>query len=359
MKTLDRYLVFSFVRSYLTLLLVAVGMYVLLDLLINLDEFTENRALSFGQVLAVMADYYGYNLPLYFSQLSGPIMAFAGAFTVAMMLRNNEMTTLVAAGMPLQRLVVPILLSSGLFVSVWMVNREFVLPAFAHKIARQHDDLTGERTEGIWFARDGNDAILTARRIHLREGRLDYVKIVEPGDEGGLIEADTAVYHANGHTWRLERGERILAQGGAPGEELRGIVRQPVSEYPFDLSPEELLQQQSSQWAGMLSLRQMNALLSSRHLPNLAAVRMQRHVWLTQPVLQLLLLALVLPFFLTREPGSVLVAGGKALLVAIAFYGVVFFAHAIISAQWAALVAWIPILLFGPVAVLQLANVKT
>ena len=85
---------------------------------------------------------------------------------------------------------------------------------------------------------------------------------------------------------------------------------------------------------------------------------MNRHIWLT-PVLQLLLLALTVPFFLRREPCSVLVAGGQALLLSGAFYATGFFAHSMIAAQHAALVAWIPILIFGPIAALLLSNIRT
>jgi len=361
MTTLDRHVAFNFLRSYVVLLLVGMGLYVLSDLLVNIDEFTENRGLTVTQVLATMGDYYAYNLPLYFTQLAGPVMAFAGAYTVAMMLRHNEMTPLVAAGMPLQRVAVPILVSSVLLVALCGINREFVLPAFAPKIARQRDDLTGQRQAGIALARDDHDAILTARRIHLPERRLDYVVIVEPESQGGhVVQADAAIYDPQRKTWRLEAGKRIVARRGPDGQSLQlGIAREPISEYAFTLAPEELLLRQSSQWAGMLSLRQMNALLKSRNLPNLAAIRMQRHIWLTQPVLQWLLLALALPFFLTREPSNVFAAGGRALALTGAFYAVSFLAQSVLSEQWAALVAWIPILLFGPVAVLQLANVKT
>ncbi|MFH1746145.1 MAG: LptF/LptG family permease [Planctomycetota bacterium] len=363
MTTIDRYIALTFLRSYVVLLLVGVGLYITTDLLVNLDEFTENRELSFVQVLLVMRDYYGHNLPLYFHQLSGPVLAFAGAYTVAMMLRNNEMTALVAAGMPLQRLAVPIMVCSVVIVALSVINREIILPRYAHKIARQHDDITGTRTAGVYCARDDNDAILTARGINLPQRRLDYVVIIEPAESGRLahaIQADYAVYDPQRRTWRLYRGRRIVeADALDDGSQQFGIRRETVEEYPFTLSPEELLLRQSSEWAGMLSLRQMNALLRSSNLPNLGSIRMQRHIWLTQPVLQWLLLVLALPFFLTREPTNVLAAGGRSLLMTGAFFGVAFVAHSTLGGQYAALVAWIPILTFGPMAVLLLANVKT
>ena len=137
------------------------------------------------------------------------------------------------------------------------------------------------------------------------------------------------------------------------------MVEEGVSEYAFGLSPEEMQLRQESEWSDMLSLAQMNALLKAKALPNLPSITLARHTRLTQPVLQLLLLALAAPFFLSRAPVNVLGAGGRALLVCGLFFGRVFVAHTIISPDWAALVTWAPILVFGPVAAQLLSNVKT
>ena len=116
----------------------------------------------------------------------------------------------------------------------------------------------------------------------------------------------------------------------------------------------------NAQWADLLSIRQLNALLESRNLTNRAMIDMSRHIRLTQPLLQWVLLLLAIPFFLVREPVNVMAAGGKALLLAGAFYLVAFVAHSVIKDEThAALIAWIPILVFGPVAAIHLANVKT
>jgi len=66
------------------------------------------------------------------------------------------------------------------------------------------------------------------------------------------------------------------------------------------------------------------------------------------------------PFFLTREPENIFAAGGKALLVGGLFFLVTFLAHGIVREDaYSALAAWLPVLFFGPVAVLLVANVRT
>lgn len=363
MNTVDRFIASTFVRSYILLLLVGIGLYILVDLLVNLDEFTENASLTAGQMLITMLDFYGYNIPLYYSQLGGPALAFAAAFTLAMMWRNNEMTALIAAGMPLQRLMVPLLVTAVLLTAVWVVNREVAIPRLAHKIARQRDDVTGRQTAGVYCLRDANNAIVSALDLYPRQGRLRRVYIIEPNDAGlpaNLIEADEAIFDPERDTWQLVRGRRIRIAASAGGQTLgEPTSYEPVTDYPLALTPEEMVLRRSAEWSELLSVQQMNNLVHSGNLPNLAAINMSRHVRLTQPVLHWIMLLLAAPFFLRREPGSVLVAGGWSLLLAGFFYGVVFVMQSWTTSSSAALIAWIPILLFGPVAVVQVANVKT
>lgn len=364
MSIIDRYVARTFLSGYVILMLVGIGLYVLGDLLLNIDEFTEDDTLPLLHVLRLMGDYYVCNLPLYYSQLGGPLMAIAAAFTLGMMLRNNELTALVAAGMPLQRLVVPLVACSVLLVTVWLANRELVLPELAHKIARKHDDVVVQRATGVYCARDDNNAILTAVRFFPHQRRLERVYITEPDTEDRpqhLIMADAATYNDQRGVWDLDRGVRVAMYTPLGGQGLGPTIRPDfIDEYPYTLTPEELVLRRNSQWADMLSIRQLNALLQSRNLANRPTVNMSRHIRLTQPLLQWILLLLALPFFLTREPSNVMAAGGRALLLTAAFYLVAFVAHSIVKEEaYAAFVAWIPILVFGPLAVVQLANVKT
>lgn len=361
MNIIDRFVVRTYLSSFLILILVGMGMYILGDLLFNFDEFTKDRSLTTMQVLAAMVDYYQYNIPLYYKQLAGPMMSIAVAFTLGLMLKNNELTALVAAGVPLQRLVVPLAATSVLLLGVWVANSELVIPQIAAKIARRHGDVIGQSAIGVNCVRDDNKAILTALQLYPREGRLYHVYIIEPDANGrplNLITADSAQWDADRRTWVLdERGRRLRFDEREAGTAPR--KPEAVSEFAFGLSPEEMQLQQESEYADMLSLPQMNALLKAQARPNLPAIKLARHTRLTQPLLQLILLALAAPFFLSRAPVNVLAAGGRAVLVGGLFFATVFVAHTIISVEWTALVTWLPILVFGPVAAQLLANVKT
>lgn len=358
----DRYLARNYLTGYFILVLVGMGLYVLLDLLVNLDEFTKEFT-SLPRVVSAVFDYYVYNIPLYFSQIAGPMMAVAASFTLAMMLRNNELTALISTGMPLSRLSAPILLCSVALILVWVANRELLLPQVAPKIVRSRDDVAGTKTIGVYCVRDENNAIVTALRLYPREGRMYRLFIIAPdatGRPAQLIEADSAAYDAQRKVWVLERGRKTTMPDPI-GEEGLGQRQEYefIREYPLTMTPEDMVLRQATEWSDLLSTAQMNALVQSRKLPNRAAVVMSRHIRLTQPLLQLILIMLVFPFFLTREPTSVLAAGGRSLLTGGAFFTLAFVAHNVIEESNAALIAWMPILAFGPFAVVRLANVKT
>ena len=73
MKILNRYIARSFLGSYTILIILGIGLYILFDLMANMDEFTKNPDDSPTRVLWLMWDFYSHNVPLYYSQLGGPV----------------------------------------------------------------------------------------------------------------------------------------------------------------------------------------------------------------------------------------------------------------------------------------------
>lgn len=364
MNTMDRYIALTFIGSYVLLLVVGMGLYIFGDVLFNLDEFTEDPELSSLQVFTNMVDFYTHNIPRYYHQLGGVMLAVAGSFTFAMMLRNNELTALVAAGVPLQRLAVPVLLTSVVLMTAWVANSEVLVPNLASKIARTHDDVADTRTVEVHCVRDHNNAILSATELRAGRGLLRGVYVIEPDDQGNptnLIRADAAVYDPQHKTWKLDVGRRLTMGHAFTGHGLGQTIQwEPLDEYPFTLAPDQILLRQSAQWAELMSIRQMTRLLRGGNLPNKPAVAKAQHIRFTQPLLAFILVLLAVPFFLTAAPANVLVAGGKALVLSGACFAFAFVAHSIpTDVGTALLVTALPVLVFAPVAVLHFMNVRT
>ncbi len=92
-----------------------------------------------------------------------------------------------------------------------------------------------------------------------------------------------------------------------------------------------------------------------------ARILRAKHMRFTQPFVNMLLLLLSVPFFLNREPAQVVTSGGTCLLVCGLCFVVAFVGQqqVIVIESYPALPAWLPIMIFGPVAVLFLDSVKT
>ena len=81
----------------------------------------------------------------------------------------------------------------------------------------------------------------------------------------------------------------------------------------------------------------------------------------TQPISNVILLLIGLSFFMHRLPDSVLNQGAKALVACALAFLVTFAGQQLVGTLDVnpALPAWLPIFIFGPLAVLLLDNVKT
>ncbi len=375
-KTIDRYLLRSFLTNYLLSLFVMISLYVTLDLSVNFDEFTEESP-PVREVLRNIASFYGYNLFLYFSQLSGVITLFAAAITLARMQRSNELTALLAGGTSMYRLAAPIIAAGLAMNALWIVDQEVVLPRVAYKLVRPRDDVEGRRTYGVWFLKDGSARLLSAVRFHPADRLLARMIVMERDAAGmltGVVTADFAQWDAARRGWSLKRGMRVHRVGNSSDTLAAedGIRREGLAFYESDLTPEEIVLRQSAEWMSFLSLRELGE-LQRREVVSAGRVAQIRHARFTQPINNVLLLLLGIVFFLRREPSSVIVQGGKALAVCASCFVIGFFGVHLIGAIQTDLVlpyvgavsippalpAWFPTILFTPVCVVLLWDVKT
>ncbi len=363
---LDRYLIRSLLVNYLIALGVMLSLYVVLDMFVNMDEFTETGS-PLWTVLSNIFDYYAPNLLLYFSQLSGVITLFACGAVLARMRKLNELTAILSSGVSLYRVARPVLLFGVVTTGLLLADTEWLIPAVAHKLSRDHDDADGKRAYEVLFLRDRGGALLSAGRFHPHTRDLQRMLILVRNEAGTVLqtwEADRGVWEPPDASrplgrWRLDRGRlitRVTAESGlGPRDEQR--LSYPLY-YESDLSPEAIQLRQSEGWIRYLSLRQLRE-LEADQTADVASILHTRHARIAAPILSLLLLLLGVPFFLDRSPTSVLGDGGKCMLVCGLCYVVTFVAQNIRSESASALPTWIPIFLFGTLAMILLDRVRT
>src|SRR5262245_61200215 len=144
MKLLDRLLIASYIKAYVICLVSMLGLYVVVDLFTNIEDFTQHHS-GLGEVLTHIGRYYGYKVTQIFDRLSEAIVLLAAMFTIAWVQRSNELLPLLSAGVATRRVVRPVLLSAVLFLGLTVLNQELVIPQVANYLMNNRDDPDGEK----------------------------------------------------------------------------------------------------------------------------------------------------------------------------------------------------------------------
>ncbi len=361
-KTLDRYILRAFFVNYLIAMGVMIGLYVILDLFVNLDEFTSIKSDTRLQTVFKIVDYYGYNLLLYFAQLSGVILLIAGCFTFGRFLRTNELTAVLASGASLYRVAAPVLLAALGMNGLWFIDQEFLIPRFADKLARKHSDIEGRNAFAVWFQPDRQNALVSAAAFQPRVKEMRNVIIIKRDEHYRMtdaIRADRARWDEERQLWHLENGFTTeLATMPARGA-TEEVGRVPIHEYASELTPKELQLQQATQWTNFLSLPDIQRLHQRFAESGTGEFIKVKHRRLTTIIMNMVLLCLGIPFFLNRERPSVIIVGGRCLAVCATCYVVTFLCQSVELGMDPALPAWLPVIMFAPAAVLLLDGIKT
>lgn len=364
---LDRYILKSLIFNYVVALTVMIGLYVIMDLFVNLDEFTELRPGTLA-LLSHIVDYYAPNLLLYFSQLSGVIALFACVLTLVWMRHFNELTAVLSSGVSLYRVAAPIILFGVVTTGLLIVDTEWLIPQVAHRLARRHDEVGTGKGYAVALMRDQSGALVSAAEFQPATGELRRPVTVTRDAEGSLwkiVEADSARWesvpgHPHGGQWALSRGKELTRSSDSAvkiGPQTKKITNV-KTHIDTSLDPAAIQLRQSEQWIKYLSLSQLKDLEDS-HPPNLAQVQQTRHVRIATPIINLVMLLLGLPFFLDRSPINIARDATWCMAVTGLCFVATFTSQSILPQSNSALPAWLPIILFGPTAVVLLDRVKT
>src|SRR4051812_16092931 len=379
MKILDRYILSSFLKNWAISFMVLVGMYMVLDMVFNFDDLvrvkpgqqSDAAATLFG-VLYNVADYYFFQSFLFFNHLSGIIPVVAAAFTLMRLSRFNELTAVMAAGVPLLRVAMPIILAGVVLKALVIVNQELIIPSISGQLSRDRDEINGGTGEQfpIKAMQDEHNSLLFAARYtpphENARAELLFVDVLEHNEKDqvtGMITAERAEYDPGEQVWNLVNGQRV--RGLRADETPSGP--DPVAQWKTNIDPEEIKLYKKSDYVDLLSTDRINQLLDRPESYGKANLLRVKHWRFTQPLMNVILLLLAIPTVLQREPGRLKSAATKCLILTGAAMGSIFIAQQIaanppdlrMAAQWPALMAWVPIFVFGPLAVFLLDRVKT
>ncbi len=344
-----------------------ISLYVVLDMFVNMDEFTEHGR-PIKQVALDIVSFYWPNVFLYFQQLSGVIVLFACMATIARMRRLHELTAILSSGVSLYRIAAPII-AFGLFTSALLVmNTELIIPSIAHLLSRKHDDVGDPRAREVLFMPDRDNALLSAAAFDANKGELHRMKVIFRDEHRRwtrILEADLATWEeldpvAKTGRWNLRRAKArriLLTNDGTLGPQSI-IAEQTAKTYLSDLSPETIQLRQAEGWVRYLSFAQLDRLKEQGEIESSEIIR-TKHGRIATPIISLVLLLLGLPFFLDREPGNLLSDAGKCMIACGLCFATTFISQSIQLPTLSALPFWIPIFIFATLAAVLIDRIRT
>lgn len=369
MQIIDRYLVLLFLKVLVVCFISLVGLYIVIDAFANLDEFLAYGRKNEGGLAVVLAEYYGPRCLQFFDKTAGMLAMIAVVFVITLLQRSNELTALMAAGIPRSRVMLPLLLAAGAVSWLGVANREFGLPAVRGSLASNAQDWLGERSRKCTPRYDLRTDILIAgkstkakdREIEEPQFRLP-VELAAWGRQiaaAAAFEQPATSDHPAGYLLRGVKQPTNLSE--LSSHKLDGqLVLYSPADTPW-LAPDECFVVSvvtfeqltvGGAWRNYLSSYELITGLHGRTLEPGADVRVTLHARLVQPLLDFSLVLLGLPLVLARNSRNIFLAAGLCGVVVAALYFVVFTCHGLGSNYLLdpTLAAWVPLVIFGPLA---------
>ena len=375
MRILDKYVAKNFLIGYCIAFCVLTGLRIIIDLFVNLDEFTQHADLETAVVMKHIFTFYLLNSTLYFRDFAGMITVVAAAFSFGKMVRHNELVAVMASGVSLKRIIFPIVFLALLLTAVLVIDQELIIPPLADKLVRSHNDVPGQESYQVRFISDGNGSLINSLKFDVETSTLYDPTIllrrqIKPGiwEVTGRIDAEKAVYNDQEKRWDLytrssETGEwlshGLLFEKGS----RKGL--QPVDFYTSDIRARDIPVRCESEHKTLLSLQQLMALEAQKiQITDMAQLSSQKHFHITDPLINLVMLMISLPILVCRDPKSV----KSAVMISFALTGACFIltfvckilaTEVIFDKVMPELWAWLPVFIFLPIAFIELDSMKT
>lgn len=371
MTILDRYIIKSFFFNLVLWLVCILGIYIIFDLFTNMDGLIQ-AGKAIGNIPKVILMYYLFKSIPIAMMLSSLLGLLSAMITTAMMMRNNELIPIQAAGISTVRIIRPLIASVALVTIVSTVCREFVLPNYLDELVMNPEAFVEEESSIVNATIDNTTQVtIQGDRIYRRSLRISkpsfvlhkpvvkqatYLRAGEalhypetPDRPAGfmLVGVTTATDIVQGESLRHNGRTILMTHRDAPDWIEKGDCFV-VSDVPFDyLASSDAWQKYASTWSLFQAARNNSLDVGDR-------IHATIHGRVLQPILDFSILFLGLPIILTAGDRNVFKAMGISGLIVLAFLVVnQACQHAGGIVRMPVLGAWLPLMIFGPIAVNQ------
>lgn len=354
MKTIDRYLFVNFLAAYFICFVSMVGLFIIIDLFANIDEFLEDHAGA--MVLFRRAGtYYFFHSFEYFARLSPIITQISAMVTLANLHRHNELVALLAAGIPTRRALVPVLFGASLVIGFGVFNREVILPSNSELLQRLHENIEATKGSAPTNRQDKDHVLIRAKSAYHENARIEEVNVTLPIEIlGQLIDLQCAEAfnekdpQTGQNGWRLVKATPSDLPLDNPGNGK--LKRLPSGDLFLTTNLTFVDMIRRKEWKMFASIADLLRELES---DDGAEIRSLIHSRLMQPVLNLILVLIGIPFVLQWENRNIF----RSIAVSM-FLSSLFMVADGVSSYFSnygyidpVSAAWLPVFIFGPLSV--------
>lgn len=361
---LDRHVMRLFALSYVAAFVLVVGLFLIVDMAANLDDYLEESA-SGGATGWDVARFYLLQLPFLYLQVSPFVTLVAGMFSGARLTRSNEVVAALNAGVSARRLFAP-LFAGGLLLAFGMFGlREWASGSIGHERDALHDRIEEGREvpvyENFWV-RDRQGRSLRIREYLAPEQGKGLPTMIGVSaarfadDRRTTLFAERATWDPAASDWRVQGGRSIrFGQSGKTQERFAWL-----SEVGVRVSPDAV----ELAWKGRehpLERSFSDCLRLLAREPANASYRTLFHYHLSFPLAGLVLLLVGLPFVVSQERGRSVERIAVGLFFCVVYFGLEFVSRTLgMTGQIGPMLAsWLPILFFGSLGAVLFGSMRS
>lgn len=204
MTRFDRYFLWVFFQSGLLLVALIATVFVVIDVLLNLDEFQR-----FDNVARDVTLYYAFNLPPVLYLLLPIIIATSGLFALARIIRARELIVLQSAGISPRRALSALFGGALLLGFGGLALREFALPPLSQSQRESPAGASEFRKGKRLTVRDDAGNSWYVRSYDLGKGTLSGVRVARRPNAGRCARHELGggarrVVHSRGEIHNLK-----------------------------------------------------------------------------------------------------------------------------------------------------------
>ncbi|MDR2169610.1 MAG: LptF/LptG family permease [Planctomycetaceae bacterium] len=375
MTILDRYILRHFFFNIILWFVSIVGIFIVFDLFTNLDSLIR-AGTEANNIPLIIGKYYLFKSIPIIMMISSVLGLLSAMITIASMKRHNELIPIQAAGVSTIRIILPLILAVVFVALSAAIFREMILPKFLDELVMDStsikknngtlvnaiiDNETGITIHGDKTFR--NESRISAPNFILRNPivkQITYLKakdaIYHPANQKHkagfmLIDIQDMPDAIKEESLSINNQKIVISHKDEPDwiDENCCFV---VTNVPFDYLASNDAWRQYASTAEMFHAARNKSLDVGNRITGVI------HARLLQPFLDVMLLFLGLPVVLLNSDRNIFKTLGLSSLIVISFIAIrEVCQHFGASMDMPVLGAWLPLLIFGPIAINQFIKI--